>query len=77
MAFAAQLRGNWKQGPSDPNAQRSTGLAGLASLAVLGVEYTEPMSTHGPVQQMEKVDTVTGRKSKLVRSECSEMTMVS
>lgn len=70
MAFAAQLRGNWKQGQSDPNAQRSTGLAGLASLAVLWVEYTEPKNTNGPVQQMEKEDTVIGKKTERVRSEC-------
>lgn len=42
LAFAVQLRGNWKQGHSDPDTQRSMGLAGLVSLAILGVQYAEP-----------------------------------
>jgi len=41
MAFAVQLRENWKQGHADPDTQRSMGLARLGSLAVLGVEYME------------------------------------
>lgn len=78
MAFAVQLRGNWKQGRSDPDTQRSTGLAGLVSLAILGVENTDLKSAPTALcDEWRKWDTLIGRKPKKARSKSSERRNVS